>query len=68
MTASPFSATSAVQQRQASEHITRDWPTAERVECARLLLKYPDATVQRPTPGSEDGPVAAPRRAVTYVP
>ncbi|MFD9873265.1 MarR family winged helix-turn-helix transcriptional regulator [[Kitasatospora] papulosa] len=43
------------QQRQAFEHITRDWPAAERVEFARLLLKYADATAQLPAPGGEDG-------------
>jgi len=32
------------QQRQAFEHITRDWPDPERLEFARLLLKYADAT------------------------
>ena len=32
------------QQRQAFEHITRDWPEHERLEFARLLLKYADAT------------------------
>jgi len=43
------------QQRQAFEHITRDWPTAERVEFARLLLKYADATARLPAPGDESG-------------
>lgn len=32
------------QQRQAFEHITRDWPEHERLEFARLLLKYADST------------------------
>ncbi|MFF3441827.1 MarR family winged helix-turn-helix transcriptional regulator [Streptosporangium sp. NPDC002721] len=32
------------QHRQAFEHITKDWPTGERLEFARLLLKYADAT------------------------
>lgn len=32
------------QNRQAFEHITRDWPAHERYEFARLLLKYTDAT------------------------
>jgi len=32
------------QQRQAFEHITGDWPEHERLEFARLLLKYADAT------------------------
>ena len=31
------------QQRRAFEHITRGWPEHERVEFARLLLKYADA-------------------------
>ncbi|WND36186.1 MarR family winged helix-turn-helix transcriptional regulator [Streptomyces sp. BB1-1-1] len=30
-------------QRSAFEHITRDWPEAERLEFARLLIKYVDA-------------------------
>ncbi|GAB1819051.1 MarR family winged helix-turn-helix transcriptional regulator [Herbidospora sp. RD11066] len=38
------------QQRQAFEHITRDWPRAERLEFARLLLKYADATARLPAP------------------
>lgn len=32
------------QQRQAFEHITRDWPAHERHDFARLLLKYAAAT------------------------
>jgi len=32
------------QQRQAFEYITRDWPEHERLEFARLLLKYADST------------------------
>ena len=32
------------QQRQAFEQITGDWPERERLEFARLLLKYADAT------------------------
>lgn len=32
------------QQRQAFEYITRDWPGSERLEFARLLLKYSQAT------------------------
>lgn len=32
------------QQRQAFEHITKDWPEQERLEFARLLLKYADST------------------------
>lgn len=32
------------QQRQAFEQITQDWPEAERLKFARLLLKYTDAT------------------------
>jgi len=32
------------QQRQAFEPITRDWPEHERLEFARLLLKYADST------------------------
>ena len=31
------------QHRQAFEHITRDWPDAERLEFARLLVKYADS-------------------------
>lgn len=31
------------QHRQAFEHITRDWPDGERLEFARLLIKYVDA-------------------------
>jgi DNA-binding MarR family transcriptional regulator len=38
------------QQRQAFEHITRDWPAAERLEFARLLHKYAEATAQLPPP------------------
>jgi len=34
------------QNRQAFEHITRDWPEHERLEFARLLLKYADATAK----------------------
>lgn len=40
------------QQRQAFEHITRDWPRTERVEFARLLRKYADATARLPMPGA----------------
>jgi len=36
------------QQRQAFEHITREWPAAERLEFARLLIKYADTTAQLP--------------------
>jgi DNA-binding MarR family transcriptional regulator len=36
------------QQRQAFEHITREWPPAERLEFARLLIKYADTTAQLP--------------------
>lgn len=32
------------QHRQAFEHITRDWPDHERLEFARLLIKYADTT------------------------
>jgi DNA-binding MarR family transcriptional regulator len=32
------------QHRQAFEYITRDWPDHERLEFARLLLKYAEAT------------------------
>jgi DNA-binding MarR family transcriptional regulator len=38
------------QQSQAFEYITRDWPAAERLEFARLLLKYADSTAQLPPP------------------
>ncbi len=31
------------QQRQAFEHITRDWPEGERRELARLIVKYADS-------------------------
>jgi DNA-binding MarR family transcriptional regulator len=31
------------QHRQAFEHITRDWPAAERLQFARLLRKYVDS-------------------------
>jgi DNA-binding MarR family transcriptional regulator len=34
------------QHRQAFEYITRDWPEQERLELARLLLKYADATAE----------------------
>ncbi|MEV0184731.1 MarR family winged helix-turn-helix transcriptional regulator [Streptomyces sp. NPDC050625] len=30
----------AREQREAFEHITRDWPAAERIQFARLLVKY----------------------------
>jgi DNA-binding MarR family transcriptional regulator len=36
------------QQRQAFEHITRDWEPAERVLFARLLHKYVQATAELP--------------------
>jgi DNA-binding MarR family transcriptional regulator len=32
------------QHRQAFEYITRDWPEHERLEFARLLYKYAEAT------------------------
>lgn len=32
------------QQRQAFEYLTKDWPEAERLEFARLLLKYEAAS------------------------
>lgn len=32
------------QQRQAFEYITREWPDDERLQLARLLLKYADST------------------------
>jgi DNA-binding MarR family transcriptional regulator len=44
------------QQRQAFEYITRDWPEAERLEFARLLLKYADSTAQLPAPGAVNRP------------
>ncbi|MGM1062198.1 MarR family winged helix-turn-helix transcriptional regulator [Saccharothrix sp. Mg75] len=34
------------QQRQAFEHITRDWPEAERRELARLIIKYVDSAAE----------------------
>jgi DNA-binding MarR family transcriptional regulator len=40
------------QQRQAFEYITRDWPAGERLEFARLLIKYADSTAQLPPPGT----------------
>ncbi len=36
------------QQRQAFEHITREWPEHERLQFARLLLKYADSTDKLP--------------------
>ncbi|GGQ22424.1 MarR family winged helix-turn-helix transcriptional regulator [Streptosporangium pseudovulgare] len=48
------------QQRQAFEYITRDWPDAERLEFARLLLKYADSTARLPAPGAVDGPPLPP--------
>ncbi|WP_329455230.1 MarR family winged helix-turn-helix transcriptional regulator [Streptomyces sp. NBC_01497] len=45
------------QQRQAFEYITRDWPEAERLEFARLLLKYADSTAQLPAPGEANSPL-----------
>jgi DNA-binding MarR family transcriptional regulator len=36
------------QQRQAFEHITSDWPESERLEFARLLVKYAAATARLP--------------------
>ena len=46
------------QHRQAFEYITRDWPRAERLEFARLLIKYADAAASLPPPsgGDADGP------------
>ena len=40
------------QYRQAFEQITHDWPDGERLEFARLLVKYSDATSSLP-PRSE---------------
>lgn len=34
----------AKQQREAFERITREWPESERLQFARLLLKYVDAS------------------------
>ena len=34
----------ASQQREAFEHITADWPDTERLQFARLLLKYTEAS------------------------
>jgi DNA-binding MarR family transcriptional regulator len=43
------------QHRQAFEYVTRDWPKAERLEFARLLIKYAEATSRLPVPsGSSD--------------
>jgi DNA-binding MarR family transcriptional regulator len=33
-------------QREAYEHITRDWPEGERLEFARLLVKYVEASAR----------------------
>ncbi|GAA3573546.1 MarR family winged helix-turn-helix transcriptional regulator [Nonomuraea rosea] len=33
-------------QRAAYEHITRDWPEGERLEFARLLVKYVEASAR----------------------
>jgi hypothetical protein len=44
------------QKRQVFEYITRDWPEAERLEFARLLLKYADSTAQLPAPGAVNRP------------
>jgi DNA-binding MarR family transcriptional regulator len=38
-------------QRAAFEYITRDWPAPERLEFARLLLKYVDAIDALRAPG-----------------
>lgn len=38
-------------QRSAFEYITRDWPAPERLEFARLLLKYVDAIDALRAPG-----------------
>ena len=38
------------QHRQAFEYITRDWPKAEQLEFARLLIKYAEATSRLPAP------------------
>lgn len=35
-------------QRSAYEHITRDWPQEERLEFARLLIKYVDTLAELP--------------------
>ncbi|WP_308262176.1 MarR family winged helix-turn-helix transcriptional regulator [Rhodococcus erythropolis] len=48
------------QQRQAFEYITRGWPEAERLEFARLLLKYTDSTAQLPAPGTANRPPVPP--------
>ena len=42
------------QQRQAFEHITRDWPDDERLQLARLVLKYADATAALDEPSTTD--------------
>ena len=44
------------QQRQAFEFITRDWPAEERLQLARLLIKYTEATSA--PPGAPDSPRA----------
>ncbi|MFJ8490069.1 MarR family winged helix-turn-helix transcriptional regulator [Streptomyces sp. NPDC094038] len=41
-------------QRAAYEHITRAWPEEERLEFARLLIKYVDALAHLPH-GTESG-------------
>ncbi|MFE6668699.1 MarR family winged helix-turn-helix transcriptional regulator [Streptomyces sp. NPDC057697] len=48
------------QQRQAFEYITRDWPDAERLELARLLLKYADSTARLPAPDAVNEPQPPP--------
>lgn len=44
------------QRRQSFGYTTRDLPEAERLEFARLLLKYADCTARLPAPGSVKGP------------
>ena len=42
------------QQRQAFEHITKDWPKHEQLELARLLIKYADASGQLSAAGHDN--------------
>ena len=41
-------------QREAYKHITRDWPEQERLEFARLLIKYVDALASLPDRAAAD--------------
>jgi DNA-binding MarR family transcriptional regulator len=41
------------QHRQAFEYVTRDWPRAERLEFARLLIKYAEDSARLPAPAAQ---------------